>query len=160
MTPDGSVDAAKLYDAALAEMQPVTDAALVDVVDTSDALMDGAGDANVVDAASCSVTSQANLGGGGSCNAYYFPFSGSPMACGADDGGSLSPSECQALCPPSPLGGVQALSCNIVPWDTGPNEPTWALGDVPLAVEFGWRCTWDYAALLEPSTDLGSSWAS
>jgi hypothetical protein len=35
-----------------------------------------------------------------------------------------------------------------------------AQGDVPRAVEFGWRCTCDYAALLEPSTALGSSCAS
>jgi hypothetical protein len=33
-------------------------------------------------------------------------------------------------------------------------------GDVPLTVEFGWRCTCDYAALVEPSTHLGSSWTS
>jgi hypothetical protein len=33
-------------------------------------------------------------------------------------------------------------------------------GNVPRAVEFGWRCTCDYAALLDASTDLAWSWAS
>ena len=62
---------------------------------------------------SCSVI--AEQGGGGSCDAYWFSFTGTAAQCGGSDSANLPGDLCQRYCPPDPGGSSSGsgIVCSI-----------------------------------------------